>query len=113
LASIRIVAAAAAAGEPALTYSALAERLGLSRVNGQGLVSYLTEAAAICAAEGLPNVASYIASKESLDAGAPMPSEGSLSDGLLAATGLSRATIPAERQRVLGFDWTAAGLPAD
>ena len=52
LATIRIVAEAMTQGEPAITYGDLARRLGMSRVNGQGLNRYLTEAAAICAEQG-------------------------------------------------------------
>ena len=105
LATIQVVAEAVLAGEPALTYSELARRLGMSKVNGQGLSSYLNEAAAICAERGLPNVASMVVSKDSLERGAPMPSEGSFSDGLYAATGLTRDTIAEEQARVRSFDW--------
>ena len=104
-AAIRIVAAAVAAGEPAVTYSELARRLGLSRVNGQGLVSYLAEAAAICAENGWPNVAALVVSKDSLDAGTPMPSDGSLTKGLFERTGLTAAAIPEEQARIRDFDW--------
>ena len=47
-AAIRIVGQALQAGEMAVTYSELARRLGMSKVNGQGLNSYLIQAAAIC-----------------------------------------------------------------
>ena len=114
--SIRIVARAVQVGEAAVTYSDLAERLGMSRVNGQGLASYLALASAICAAHGLPNIGALVVSKASLDAGAPMPSEGSFSDAFYAASGLSAADIPAEQARVRAFDWSgldALNLDAD
>lgn len=104
-ATIRIVAAAVLAGEPALTYSDLARRLGMSKVNGQGLNSYLIEAAALCAAQGLPNVGTFVVSQASLQAGQPLPAEGSFSDIFYAKTGLSRADVPAELARVRAFDW--------
>jgi hypothetical protein len=104
-ATIRIVAQAVLAGEPALTYSDLARRLGMSKVNGQGLNSYLIEAAALCAAQGLPNVGVFVVSQASLQAGQPLPAEGSFSDIFYEKTGLSRAEVPAEQARVLGFDW--------
>lgn len=106
-ATIRIVAAAVTAGEPALTYSELARRLGMSKVNGQGLNSYLIEAAAICAEQGLPNVGTFIVSLESLQAGQPLPAEGSFSDIFYAKTGLAREDVPAEQARVLAYDWTS------
>lgn len=110
-ATIRIVAQAVLAGEPALTYSDLARRLGMSKVNGQGLNSYLIEAAAICAEQGLPNVGVFVVSQESLQAGQPMPAEGSLSDLFYAKTGLNRADVAAEQDRVRRHDWRS--LPQD
>ncbi len=104
-ATINVVAKAVLAGEQALTYSQLSQRLEMSKVNGQGLSSYLNEAAAICAEHGLPNVAVLVVSKDSLDRGVPMPSEGSFADGFYASTGLAKADIPAEQQRVREFDW--------
>ncbi|MEO6301225.1 MAG: hypothetical protein ABIV25_15645 [Paracoccaceae bacterium] len=104
-ATIQIVAKAALNGESALTYSELARRLGMSKVNGQGLSSYLNEAAAICAEQGLPNVSTLVVSKESLDAGQPMPSTGSFADGFYASTGLTIQDVTAEQERVRGFDW--------
>ena len=80
----------------------------MSKVNGQGLASYLNEAAAICAESGWPNVSVMVASKDSIEKGAPMPSEGSFSDGLYAATGLTRDGVAAEQARVRAFDWRAA-----
>lgn len=112
-ATIQVVAKAVLAGEPALTYSDLARRLGMAKVNGQGLSSYLNEAAALCAEGGWPNVSVLVVSKDSLDQGNPMPSDGSFSAGLYASTGLSKADIPAEQTRVRTFDWhavTALGL---
>lgn len=106
-AAIKIIAKAVLAGEPAITYSDLARRLGMAKVNGQGLNSYLIEAAAICAEQGLPNVGTFVVSQESLQAGAPMPAEGSLSDIFYAKTGLDRADVPAEQARVRGFDWAS------
>jgi hypothetical protein len=106
-ATIKVVAKAVLAGEQALTYSQLAQRLEMSKVNGQGLSSYLNEAAALCAEHGLPNVSVLVVSKDSLDRGAPMPSEGSFSDGFYASTGLTKADIPAEQARVRAFDWTS------
>jgi len=108
LATIQVVAKAVLDGEAAVTYSELARRLGMSKVNGQGLSSYLNEAAAICAEHGLPNVACVVVSKESLDKGAPMPSEGSFSDGLYASSGLTREGVAAEQERVRAFDWRTA-----
>jgi hypothetical protein len=108
--AIRIVAQAVLDGEPALTYSDLARRLGMSKVNGQGLNSYLIEAAAICAERGLPNIGVLVVSQLSLQAGAPLPAEGSYSDMFYARTGLARADVPAEQERVRRFDWRAAGL---
>lgn len=104
-ATIKIVAKAALNGESALTYSELSRRLGMAKVNGQGLASYLNEAAAICAEFGLPNVATLIVSKDSLDAGQPMPSAGSYSDGFYARSGLTKDDVAAEQQRVREFDW--------
>ena len=104
-ATIKVVANAVLAGEGALTYSELARRLGMSKVNGQGLSSYLNEAAALCAEHGLPNVSVMIVSKESLDRGSPMPSEGSFADGFYASTGLTKADVSAEQDRVRAFDW--------
>jgi hypothetical protein len=112
VATIGIVARAVADGEAALSYSDLAKRLGMSRVNGQGLSSYLREAAAICAENGLPNVAAMVVSRESLDRGAPMPSDGNLSADLLEALGLTPADIPAEHARVRAFDWSTVDLEA-
>jgi len=106
-ACIRIVAAAVQAGEPAVTYSELARRLGMSKVNGQGLNSYLIEAAAICAEQGLPNIGAFIVTLESLEAGAPMPAESALSDAFYAKTGLTRAEVPAEQARILAQDWSS------
>jgi hypothetical protein len=104
-ATIKVVARAVLANEPALTYSQLAQRLEMSKVNGQGLSSYLNEAAAMCAEHGLPNVSVMVVSKDSLDRGEPMPSEGSFADGFYASTGLTKADIPAEQARVRAFDW--------
>ncbi|NJS38479.1 MAG: hypothetical protein HC783_05055 [Rhodobacteraceae bacterium] len=104
-ATIKVVAKAVLAGEQALTYSQLAQRLEMSKVNGQGLSSYLNEAAALCADHGLPNVSVLVVSKDSLDRGLPMPSEGSFADGFYASTGLTKADIPAEQDRVRAFDW--------
>lgn len=107
-ATIKVVANAVIAGETALTYSELARRLGMSKVNGQGLSSYLNHAAALCAERGLPNVSVLVVSKDSLDRGAPMPSEGSFADGFYASTGLTKADITAEQDRVRSFDWASA-----
>ena len=104
-ATIQIIARLALNNEPAITYSELARRLGMAKVNGQGLASYLNEAAEICAEFGLPNVATLVVSKESLDAGTPMPSAGSFSDGFYARSGLTVETIAAEQDRVRAFDW--------
>jgi hypothetical protein len=104
-ATIEVVARAMLGGESALTYSELARRLGMSKVNGQGLSRYLNEAAAICQEQGLPNVAVMVVSQDSLRNGLPMPSEGSFSDGFYAATGLKKDDIPAEQERVRNFDW--------
>lgn len=104
-ATIEIVAKAVLAGEIALTYSELARRLGMSKVNGQGLNSYLIEAAAICAEQGLPNIGVLVVSQNSLKAGQPLPAEGSFSDAFYAKTGLSREDVPAEQDRVRAFNW--------
>ncbi len=80
-AAIRIVGQALQAGEMAVTYSDLARRLGMSKVNGQGLNSYLIEAAAICAELGLPNI------------------------GVLV---VDRDDVPAEQARLRAVDWAAA-----
>ncbi len=104
-ATIQIVAKAVLSGERALTYSELARRLGMSKVNGQGLSRYLNEAAVLCAKDGLPNVSVLVVSKESLDRGVPMPSEGSFADGFYASTGLTKDDIPAEQDRVRAHDW--------
>lgn len=106
-ATIKIVANAVRSGEGAITYSELARRLGMAKVNGQGLSSYLNEAAAMCAEHGLPNVAVMVVSKESVERGVPMPSDGSFSDGFYATTGLTREDIPAEQARVRAFDWNS------
>jgi len=106
-ATIKVVAEAVLAGEKALTYSQLAQRLGMSKVNGQGLSSYLNEAAALCAEHGLPNVSVLVVSKDSLDRGTPMPSEGSFAEGFYASTGLTKEAIPAEQDRVRAHDWTS------
>ena len=108
--SIKVIAEAVAKGELALTYSELARRLGMSKVNGQGLSQYLNRAAEICAENHWPNVSVLVVSKDSFDKGAPMPSKGSFSDGFYAATGLTEADIPAEQARVRTFDWTKADL---
>ena len=105
LATIQIVAKAVLAGETALTYSDLARRLGMSKMNGQGLNSYLIEAAPLCAERGLPNVGVFVVSQASLQAGQPLPAEGSFSDSFYAKTGLARDDVPAEQARVLAFDW--------
>ena len=104
-ATIKVVAHAVLAGEPPMTYSELARRLGMSKVNGQGLSSYLNEAAVLCAEYGMPNVSVMVVSKDSLDRGTPMPSEGSFADGFYASTGLTKADIGAEQDRVRAFDW--------
>ena len=112
-ATIKVVAEAMLAGEPALTYSELARRLGMSKVNGQGLSSYLNEAAALCAEHKLPNVSVMVVSKDSLDRGSALPSEGSFSNGFYASTGLTKADIPGEQARVSAYDWrsvTTLGL---
>lgn len=103
--TIRILAKAVRMGEPAITYSELAQRLGMAKVNGQGLASYLALAARLCTQVGLPNVGVMVVSKASLDAGTPMPSEGSFSDTFLEASALTASEVPAERERVLAFDW--------
>jgi hypothetical protein len=104
-ATIKIVAKAALSGEQALTYSELARRLGMAKVNGQGLSSYLNEAAALCAEYGLPNVSVLVVSKDSLDRSLPMPSEGSFADGFYASTGLTKEDVTAEQERVRNHDW--------
>lgn len=114
LATIHIVAKAVLAGETAVTYSDLARRLGMSKVNGQGLNSYLIEAAALCAEQGLPNVGCFVVSQESLQAGQPMPAEGTFSDTFYAKTGLARDDVAAEQAKVRAYDWRAlASLPPD
>lgn len=107
-AAIRIVGQALQAGEMAVTYSYLARRLGMSKVNGQGLNSYLIEAAAICAELGLPNIGVLVVSQDSLAAGTPMPAEGSLSATFYTKTGLDRDDVPAEQARLRAVDWAAA-----
>jgi hypothetical protein len=107
--TIQVVAKAVLGGEQAMTYSQLAQRLGMSKVNGQGLSSYLNQAAAMCAEGGWPNVSVLVVSKDSLDRGTPMPSEGSFAEGFYASTGLTKADIPAEQARVRSFDWTVVG----
>ena len=107
-AAIRIVGQALQAGEMAVTYSELARRLGMSKVNGQGLNSYLIEAAAICAELGLPNIGVLVVSQDSLAAGTPMPAEGSLSATFYAKTGLDPDDVPAEQARLRAVDWAAA-----
>ena len=77
-AAIRIMGQALQAGEMAVTYSELARRLGMSKVNGQGLNAYLIEAAAICAEQGLPNIGVLVVSQDSLAAGEPMPAQSAL-----------------------------------
>ncbi len=104
-AAIEIVAKAVLAGEMAVTYSELARRLGMSKVNGQGLNSYLIEAAAICAEQGLPNIGVLVVSQDSLQAGLPLPAEGSFSDAFYAKTGLAREDVPAEQARARAFYW--------
>ncbi len=99
-AAIRIVGQALQAGEMAVTYSELARRLGMSKVNGQGLNSYLIQAAAICAELGLPNIGVLVVSQDSLAAGTPMPAEGSLSATFYAKTGLDREDVPAALARL-------------
>jgi hypothetical protein len=106
-ATIKVVAEAVMSGETAITYSELARRLGMAKVNGQGLSSYLNEAAVLCSEHGLPNVSVLIVSKDSLDRGNPMPSEGSFADGFYASTGLAKADIPAEQDRVRAYDWAS------
>lgn len=108
--TIRIVAEAVLAGEVALTYAELSRRLGMSKVNGQGLNTYLIEAAAICAERGLPNVGAFIVSLESLQAGTPLPAEGSFSDAFYARTGLARDKVPAEQEKVRAHDWRGLDL---
>ncbi len=105
VATINVVADAILAGEPGLTYSDLARRLGMSKVNGQGLSSYLNEAAAICAEHNLPNVGVMIVSQESLKLGTLMLSEGSFTDEFFAKSGLTVEDVPAEQARVRAFDW--------
>ena len=107
-AAIRIVGQALHAGEMAVTYSELARRLGMSKVNGQGLNSYLIQAAAICAELGLPNIGVLVVSQDSLAAGTPMPAEGSLSATFYAKTGLDPDDVPAEQARLRAVDWAAA-----
>ena len=109
-ASIKVIAEAVGKGELALTYSELARRLGMSKVNGQGLSQYLNRAAEICAENKWPNVSVLIVSKDSFDKGASMPSKGSFSDGFYAATGLTDADTPAEQARVRAFDWAKTDL---
>ena len=109
-ATIQIIANAVLANEAAITYSELARRLGMSKVNGQGLASYLNRAAEICATHGFPNVSTLVVSKESLDKGAPMPSCGSFSDGFYASTGLTRGEVTAEQERVRAFDWRSTTI---
>ncbi len=104
-ATIKVVAKAMLDGEVALTYADLARRLGMSKVNGQGLSSYLNEAASLCAQHGLPNVSVMIVSQESLQRGFPLPSEGSFSDGFYTGTGLTKEDIPGEQERVRTYDW--------
>lgn len=77
----------------------------MSKVNGQGLARYLNRAAEICAENGLPNVSTLVVSRNSLDRGAPMPSEGSFVDGFYARTGLTRDDVVAEQAKVRAFDW--------
>lgn len=105
--TIQVVAKAVLGGEQAMTYSQLAQRLGMSKVNGQGLSSYLNQAAAMCAEGGWPNVSVLVVSKDSLDRGTPMPSEGSFAEGFYASTGLTKSDIPAEQDRVRAFDWAS------
>jgi hypothetical protein len=105
--TIQVVAKAVLGGEQAMTYSQLAHRLGMSKVNGQGLSSYLNQAAAMCAEGGWPNVSVLVVSKDSLDRGTSMPSEGSFAEGFYASTGLTKADIPAEQDRVRAFDWAS------
>lgn len=109
-ATIQVVAKVALNNEPPLTYSELARRLGMAKVNGQGLSSYLNEAAALCAESGWPNVATLVVSKANLEAGNPMPSEGSFTDGFYASTGLTKDDVTAEQQRVRAYDWRSVSV---
>ena len=107
-ATIHIVGQALQAGELAVTYSELARRLGMSKVNGQGLNAYLIEAAAICAEQGLPNIGVLVVSQDSLAAGEPMPAQSALSTLFFTKTGLARDDVPAEQARLRAVDWAAA-----
>jgi hypothetical protein len=107
LATIEIVARAMLAGAETLTYAELSQQLGLTKLNQQGLNSYLRAAADICAERGLPNVAAVVVSKESLAAGQPMPLARALTDDFVARASTDSA-IAAEQANVRSYNWAQA-----
>jgi len=93
-------------GEPAVTYSDLAKRLGMPNDTGRGLGPILDEAALKCKENNLPDITSVVVTKESLASGTPMPSEASFNAlGFWPLSGLHKDDVPAEQERVRNFDW--------
>lgn len=104
--ALRVIAKAAINGEQALTYSELAVRLELPNPTGRGLGGILDEARRRCALAGCPDASVFVVTKDSLENGDPMPSEGSFhSDGTWGPTKLSREEIRKLQQKVREFDW--------
>ena len=110
----RIIAAALAAGEPAIGYRDLAERMGLPNPTGRGLRGMLDALTLTCLSNGWPDLATLVVTAESLRAGRPRPSRGVFdASGVWPTNGLTEATIPQEQARARAFDWRAAGLLDD
>ncbi len=103
---IREVAKAVASGEPFLSYSEMAQNLGMQNTTGQGLGPILDYAAELCLKHGLPDVTANVVTKSSLDSGNPMPSDNSFdANGMWAISGLYVSDVPNEQKKVIEFDW--------
>jgi hypothetical protein len=93
--------------EQFVSYSDLAQRLGMPNDTGRGLGAILDQAALKCKAKGLPNITSVVVTKGSLLSGKPMPSESSFNGaGMWPLAGIHKDDVPAEQVRVQSFDWT-------
>ena len=106
-ATIKIVAKAMLEGEKALTYGDLKKRLGMPKPEiARGLGPILDEAAWMCKDHRIPDVSAVIVTKESMDRGAPMPSDDSFNaDGFWVITGLHKDELPDYQKKVQQFDW--------